>query len=322
MPNRIPSPIWTPRNRDYHGTLDRWSSSSLKTFRRSPALAFRRYIERSIAAPRPTPPMILGTLVNLMLLEPESVGSEIFVVDVASKNTKAYREAEVEHGASKTVVILPEFEAAEAISDSILRPQSRHAEVALELLTSDGGFSEYAHRWTDPATGVPCRMMLDRLPAAEGDVVTVVELKTTVDPTPAAFQRQFFAMEYHCQAAFNARGVADLVGAVGDPFFHVRYLVVAVGNEAPHSVGVHLLSPETLAAGSAIVTRDLAKLAECLAGRAPWRGGWEDAELIPFLRPPAWYRVPDDAVDAAASEAPATVEEDVLGGGFESFDAF
>lgn len=302
MPNEIPPPSWTPRNREYHETTARWSSSSLKAFRQSPAMAFRRYIKKDLEADRPTPPMILGTLVNLLLLEPAAVSKEVHVVDCSTKGTNLYKDAEKLYGKEKTVVTIGEWETAQGIADAVLNPQSRHAEVALELLTSEGGYSEYAYQWTDPATGVPCRMMLDRLPLClPSDPGTVVELKTTVDPHPEAFQRQFFGMDYHVQAAFNSRGVGHLLGATSpDDFVRLRYFVVAIGNEPPHSVGVHLLSPETIAAGDAIVGRDLGRLAECLAGRAPWRSKWEDAEQIPFLRPPSWYRTPADAEATAA----------------------
>lgn len=304
MPNEIPPPAWKPRNREYHETTARWSSSSLKAFRQSPALAYRRYLAKDLPPTRPTPPMTLGTLVNLLLLEPAAVSKEVYVVDCSTKGTNLYKDAEKLYGKERTVVTIGEMETAEGIAAAVLNPQSRHAEVALELLTSEGGYSEYAYQWIDPATGVPCRMMLDRLSATGGDLGTVVELKTTVDPNPEAFQRQFFGMDYHCQAAFNSRGMAHLLGAT-DPgdFVRLRYFVVAVGNEPPHSVGVHLLSPETIDAGDAIVGRDLGRLAECLAGRSPWRSGWEDAEQIPFLRPPVWYRTPVDAEPVANTDA-------------------
>lgn len=275
----IPVPIWTPTNATYHAE-PRWSSSKLKTFRASPAEAHGRYVARTLPAPDTSTAMVVGSIVNALLLEPERAVSYIYVCGAKTRTAKEYRDS-VRDRPHQLVVTADEWEEGDGVAGALLAGRTEAARVARRLLTGGDGFSEYAHKWDD-ATGVPCKTMVDRLRMV-GGWPAVVELKTTEDPDPARFKDHFIKMGYDAQAAFNSRGLTELLGAAP------RYYVVAARSRAPYEVAFQQIPVETLARGAEIVEADLRKLAACLAG-GPWESPWEtliDGE-IPFLPLPGW----------------------------------
>ncbi len=275
----IPAPAWSPTNREYHATMERWSSSMIADFRESPALAHGRYVTRTIEREPPTPSMICGSLVNLLLLEPGRAKVQIAVADVESRNSKAFRQlAET----APFAVTRPEMERATAIVDAFKNPRTKAAEVAAALLMGPG-ISEYAHKWEEP--GVPCKCMVDKLALFPSGEPVQVELKTTTDPREEPFSATVDRYDYDAQAAFNLRGIQHALGG-----FLPRFYWIAVRNEPPHEVFVWQLGEEFYALGEQKISRDLAALAARLRGDVPWCSSLEEMRSgsIPVLEPPRW----------------------------------
>ncbi len=283
----IPPPIWRPANAEYHRTRTHWSSSMLKVFRHSPALAFKRFVAGAAAEwEPPTRSQVLGSIANTLLLQQERRTRDIHVVDCKDRRGKEFK-VQLERRPDQLVVTQTEWEEGQAIANAILQPKTESARVAHRLLVGEpqDGFTEYAHRW-EYRSGVPCKEMVDRLLNLHG-VPTLVELKSTVDPSPEGFRDQFSRLGYACQAAFNLRGLQDALGGVIPQF-----LVVAVRNEEPYDVAVYPLHPDFLELGRRQVETDLAGIAACLSGARPWCAEWEQlpgGTLTP-LTPPAWRR--------------------------------
>ena len=283
----IPPPIWRPANAEYHRTRTHWSSSMLKVFRHSPALAFRRFVAGEAAEwEPPTKSQVLGSIANTLLLQQERRVRDIHVFPAKDRKGGAFKAA-VKARADQLVVTQSEWEEGEAIANAILQPKTESARVAHRLLVGEpqDGFTEYAHRWED-RSGVPCKAMVDRLLNLHGSP-TLVELKSTLDPSPEGFRDQFGRLGYDCQAAFNLRGLQVALGGVIPQF-----LVVAVRNEEPYEVAVHPLHQDFLELGRRQVEKDLSGIAACLSGARPWCAEWEllaDGTLPPLM-PPAWRR--------------------------------
>lgn len=285
----VPAPIWTPGNREYHGDPSRWSSTSLKMFRHKPQLAYRTYIG-SVKHSGPTPAQVIGSAVNILLLEPETQETAIHTVDVEARNAVAFKKA-VELYPEALVLTRPEREQAGAVADAILHPQTDYAAMAREILVDRHGYSEYASRWDDEI-GVPCKSKIDRLTTAtaeDGLSLVIGELKTAKSPELQAFSRQAWDLDYHCQAAFNCRGIYATTGHWPD------FVFVVVRNEQPYEVACYKLTEEFLAVGYEQVVGDLQRLSVCLqdpSGKT-WRSSWENFQgfpSVPELSPPPYRR--------------------------------
>lgn len=263
----IPAPTWTPTAREYHADLSAWSSSMLRTFRRSPALAEARYVTRRLLGDDATGSQRLGSAVNVLLLQPELEQRLLLVADADTRSSTAFRRTRRHAPREALVLTIPEYDQAVAIARAVREGRSEMAALARVYLLELPGYAEYAFRWTDE-TGVPCKAMVDRLVEHPAGPVKV-ELKTDQDPLDA-FSATATKWGYHCQSAFNARGLRAALGI--EPMERI----VVVRNEPPHEVVVYEPDAEWLEAGAATVAADLERLAYCLA-----TGEWlHDAERL------------------------------------------
>jgi len=81
---------------------------------------------------------------------------------------------------------------------------------------------------------------------------------------------------YHGQLAHYCAGTGCKVGAL-----------VVVESSEPHDVGVYVLDDDALWSGEVLVSRLLARVAECEAS-GEWPGAMPRAEVLPL---PAWARI-------------------------------
>jgi len=143
----------------YYGTLGQLalSSSSLKLLLDSP----KKYAYVSQYGSPETQPLRDGRLIHMAILEPDKFQEQIYV-DVASKNTKTYKEALSKYGEVYTRV---EKQNAEKIADTIFRNEQ-----ALQLITN----CEFEVPAIGDIYGLPFRGKADVL-SSKG----IVDLKTT-----------------------------------------------------------------------------------------------------------------------------------------------
>jgi len=143
----------------YYGTLGHLalSSSSLKLLLDSP----KKYAFVTEYGSKETQPLRDGRLIHMAILEPDKFQEQIFV-DVASKNTKMYKEALSKYGEVYTRV---EKQNAEKIADAIFRNEQ-----ALQLITD----CEFEVPAIGDIYGLPFRGKADVL-SSKG----IVDLKTT-----------------------------------------------------------------------------------------------------------------------------------------------
>ncbi len=262
----------------------------LKVFRSSPALAAARYVAGTVGSPEATPSMAIGSAVNTLLIQPELRSDLLIAAKCKSRSAKEFRETSATHS-EKLVLTETEMERAEAIANAVLSPTTPAARVAYTLLMEGDGYGEYAVEWDEQVDDVvvPCKCMVDRFRTVGGRPV-VVELKTTLDPSPEAFERQAWNLGYHAQAAFNRRGIRRVVG---DSSIGVATLVVAVRNEEPYEVAVYEAGPAWMDAGTMQVEDDLRRLARAMKS-GEWVAEWEESApggVLPILDPPRWARV-------------------------------
>lgn len=133
---------------------------------------------------------------------------------------------------------------------------------------------------TDPTTGVDLRCRFDYL-ANPGEGRTINgDLKTTLDASPAEFERTVRKLGYHIQEAFYGHVLSLARGDV-DPAF----LFVAVEKTAPYLVSVSELTDDHRRAARLAVRRAIDTYAACSATDT-WPGYGAD---IHHPSPPAWW---------------------------------
>jgi hypothetical protein len=145
--------------------------------------------------------------------------------------------------------------------------------------------------WTDRASGVLCKGRMDRhSPDLAGGAI--VDLKTTKDASPLAFERAIFSYGYHRQAAMYLGGAK----ALGIAARH--YVIIAVESAPPHGVGIYRLT-EGAVQGGADQLRPLLALYARLQDipRAEWWGYPDEVRDI-SLPAYAWGQL-DEQVEVA-----------------------
>jgi len=234
---------------EYHRrTLGEVSSSALRELAKSPA-HYRAWLDRPERAPSAA--MALGSMVHQLVLEPQRAS---FVVepdfgDCRKKENKAARDAWRADHEGATLVGADDAAAASGMASAV-----RAHPLAGPLVVGEGQ-SELSLFWRDGASGLECKARLDRL---VGGRYVVVDLKTTGDARPRAFQKSIADFRYHVQAAHyldgcRACGLGDLL-----------WLFVVVEREPPHAVAVYSLDGDAVARGEDSRRRSMTTLAECL----------------------------------------------------------
>lgn len=251
-------------NEQYHKS-DAVSKSHLDVISKSGLHYKAHYIDKVIERVQ-TPAFIEGSLVHSMVLEPENTVNEFVLTPDINKKTKAGKkefEAFEEEHKGKQIVTSEMWMKALAMSQSV----RVHSEAG--RLLSDG-VAESSHFWTDKKTGLECKARPDWL---RNDGV-IVDLKTTLDASPAGFAKSVANFRYHVQDYWYKKGVdAD------------KFVFVCVEKNPPYAVAVYELDPEAVKVGGLLAERDFRQIAE---GRE--NGIWCGFDGIKSLSLPNWAK--------------------------------
>lgn len=183
-------------------------------------------------------------------------GPEIDVLPFDSYLTKPAKEARDEAREMGVVPLLRhEWDQVQAMAEAI-----RQHPVAGPLFAPGTGIAERSLYWTEPRTGVRCRVRPDWLKEAGEGRRIVVDLKTARAVDPAALQRAVYEHGYHAQAAFYLEGVKAL-GLHGDQ--EPAFIFVFQSKTPPYLVHLVELDFPALTLGAARNERALQIYAEC-----------------------------------------------------------
>lgn len=182
-------------------------------------------------------------------------------------------------------IVLPsdEHRAILSMRDAI----ARHPR-ASKLLTGQGE-NELSATWTQD--GVLCKSRPDRFsPLIAGGAL--VDVKSTRDASPRAFERAIYEYGYHRQGAHYLNGAK----ACGLQVQH--FVIIAVEKEAPFAVAIYRLSEADLDAGDAQLRPLIAKYGECVA-KNEWPGYSTDI-IDTHLPDYAWSQIDREVKESAA----------------------
>jgi hypothetical protein len=279
----------------------RWpcaSNSRLSKIRQSPA-HLKAYLEQ----PTDSATFALGRATHAAILEPDVFSASYVLPErcTAIKKDKArcdnsgivYAGGEWfcgVHGkgiasVANNVTVLPpaDYRAALSMRDAVFA----HPKAA--RLLSGKGEAELSALWQDETTGVMCKARLDRYsPIIAGGAI--VDIKTTRNASPTAFERAIYEHGYHRQAAFYLQA-AKATGLNAEHF-----VIVAVEKEPPFAVALYRVSEAAITAGEEQLKPLLALYGQCVASDT-WPGYSENIEDI-ALPSYAWSQIEQETTAA------------------------
>jgi len=262
---------FTMSNEEYH-LSPALSASGAKTIALK-SLAHYKYAER-----KESTAFDLGTAVHTLTLEPHL--SKTVWCGPETRRGKAWTERKEEADAEGCILLTEgDYKTAVDMANAV-----RANPAAAQLLSGDlvVEASVFAH---DSIYGVDTRCRPD---GWRRDIAAIVDLKTTIDPSPEGFAKQISNLGYHIQDAFYRRAMA-IAGHDID-----RFVFIAVGKEPPHPVGVYEIDWRTLAEGEAAVKYALEQFARAQKTNV-WDYGY--GELQTLQMPPYAFKFtqPDGA---------------------------
>lgn len=254
-------------NAEYHADLTHYSHSMLEVFYDSPKLFYKIYIKKSLPRPPKTPPIVMGSLVHCLVLEPEDFDNVFLVADCDTRRGKKWT-ATKEEAASRDLEPIPTawLENARAMAKAV----EEHA-LAARLLSLDGDI-ELPIRWEDES-GLLLKCKPDLLTRATSDLPRLyTEFKSAAKPKRKDFTQQASSLGYYRQVGHYVDG------AEKKHTCPVSSVFIVVGSEEPHDVFVYRPSDEFVRQGQAENIETLANLANAIK-----TGVWqtrEQGELI------------------------------------------
>lgn len=239
---------------EYHAD-ESIGASQLEDFRKSRRLFEARHVLKSIPPMEPTPGMKLGTLIHTRILEPDRYKESVVVApadapDRRSRNWWADFEA-LHYG--KDIIKHSEGVEIEAIAASV------HAKPWAARLLRGKGQPEFSIFWTDLETGLNLKCRVDWLAAIS------IDLKSTINPAPAAYAKSLVNLGYARKLAHYRAGISAFTGA------EAEFLHVAIGTEPPYPCGCYEIDDRDYGdvrvprLGEQQWRRTLHELAECVS---------------------------------------------------------
>jgi exodeoxyribonuclease VIII len=267
------------------------SCSMLREIMRSPLHYKRRYIDG--VEPEPTPAKTFGTLAHAAILEPRRFLDQFVVEPPLRRNTKEYKSWLEAQPPEKLIISNKD-------SDRVINMCSAVTahEGAASLLR--GGIMEHSLYFTEPATGVQCRVRPDAM-TEDG---YVVDLKTTRDASRKAFMRSIAQYRYDVSAGLYTEAFQTVFGRPPK-----GYIFIAVEHHEPYAVAVYVADDSVTEIGLAAARRSLRLLKAC-ADADHWPG-YQDG-TTETIGLPNWMIQEEDADDGTVEPE---IEEEALDGG-------
>jgi hypothetical protein len=226
--------IYDISNEDYHGA-NGLSRSALMLFKKSPMHYANVYEKERKVESTITPAFILGNAVHTYILEPLQFESRYLVAykpDGRTKEGKEMMERINIEACGRTILASNVFAEVEKMGNSFL-----NNEIACQFLKD--AQIEKSIFWKDCHTNTLLKCRPDIwLPNMIGDV------KTTVDASPRAFQRDIAQYGYHIQAAMIQDGIYHITGKR-----ITEYVTLAIEKTAPYAIGIYILDQEAIDRG-------------------------------------------------------------------------
>ena len=258
------------------------SHSKLETFRRRPALYYKRYITKEITPEAPSAAFRIGSAGHTMILEPNEWVNRYAIkpegIDRRTKDGKErWAEFEMEN-LGKTIIDEEEAAQVKEMASAV-----RNHPLASMLLQD--GQPELSWRTTGKLA-LQCRTDWFNphgcdLSEGRGYVADIKTVESLNTGEYGNFERAVFNFGYHRQAGFYLPLITEIIGRSLFDFFFI-----AVEKVEPFGVAVYKLTDDAIAIGQEETLTDLRRLVKCIETRE-----WPNIEpTIRTLGVPSWYK--------------------------------
>ena len=217
----------------------------------------------------------LGTAFHSLVLEPDQFAKTHVVTDL-DKRTKEFKDFATQN-TGKTILKDADYAIVKGMRDGIAR------NTAASKLIKGLVEVEMSYFWTDEATKVECKCRPDALVKPHGRTA-IIDLKSTSDASPRAFQRSVVQFGYHTQAAWYVHGVKQV-----DNIEALLFVFIVCETSPPYDCAVYYLSDEAMAQGWSECQAALNVYVECKKTNT-WPG-YPDG--LVELTLPKWYNQPE-----------------------------
>lgn len=220
---------------EYHKSDGYLSSSRLKELMKSP-LHFKHPVQKTAKH------FDIGQAIHTLLLEPHLMEKEFFTWDpedrpekdkgmTSNKNKQWLAELEAKHSGKTILTIDERRKCQEAIERASEDP------LVKQLLYDVKGENEVSIYWKDWKRQVKLKTRPDRV--TENKII--VDVKTSADASPEAFNRSIAKFGYHIQAAMQVDGVQS--------FYRKKvpyYFYVVIETKPPYAYAVYKLDKDAI----------------------------------------------------------------------------
>lgn len=231
------------------------SSHGLMDMRRSP-----KYYKWRRENQKRTDAMTFGTLVHLIILEPDVLEKRGKVKQKVDGRTKAGKEYNEEFEASllPTDIVLDSEQKTklEKMRDNLLAHSFCKEVVGRPSLKENAGF------WIHERTNVFCKIRPD-IAILDGDIL--IDVKSTVNAHPTVFQKQIYNLMYDMQAAFYLDGYRAITGRQG------KFIWLCPETEGALDVACYHATDKIYGFGKVRYEKTIQNFAECFANDS-WPG--------------------------------------------------
>lgn len=199
-----------------------------------------------------------------------------------AKNPSATAEAKEKEAAwlkeneGKEIIEQEEYDAAKAIVE-----QCRACPKVNSLLEKNS-YNELSGLWTDPATGLLCKIRIDRFITIDKKPA-ILDAKTTsvkYGALPDIFKRSIYEYKYHLQKAFYCQGVKEIMGLKELP----DSIIIVIETKGAKLVNAQYLHEAWLVEGGKLINRAMGIFKGCIES-GNWYG-YPD-KILPNA-PSAW----------------------------------
>ncbi|MER5461616.1 PD-(D/E)XK nuclease-like domain-containing protein [Streptomyces sp. NPDC002668] len=261
---------------DYHADRNSVSSTGLRKLIAPGCPAQFKYDRDNPQLPKRE--FDLGNAVHTAVL---GEGHDIVIVDFPDyKKLDARAERDAAYEAGKVPLLPKEKVQVDAMAEAI----RQHADAG-PLFAPGMGIPERSIYWTDPTTGIRCRVRPDWL-IIRPDVTVIVDLKTTTDANPEACSKAIESHSYHQPGALYIDGVQ----AAGLAPEGARFFFAFVSKKPPHLITVRELADQDQDIGRARNEKALRRYADCVANDE-WPDWTGPVPTIPQIGMPTWATI-------------------------------
>lgn len=242
-------------NEEYHSLASYISRSYLMDFDKSPYTYWAKHINPERPRKEPTPSMIMGSAFHKMILEPNTFQDEFVVLpeavllkNVGPERYTAYKKAlsEVENTV-KTIIPFAMHQELNAMRLTFLKNDK-----ACELIKD--AMIEHSIFWQDEHSGLLLKSRPDILHSN-----VIIDLKTTSDASPRAFQHEMVKYGYHIQFAMIRDGIEKTQGTLINNFINI-----VIENKFPYNMAIYMMDEFAIEAAHIKYKQLCLDLKECI----------------------------------------------------------